>query len=383
MYSLCMVSFIAAFDNMTVSSNTPLVASEFNAFNLYSWVNTAFLLTASACQPIYGKCVDAFGRRICFLCAIFSYLIGSILCGSAQSMLMFIIARAFCGIGIGAFDSLMKIIVADYIPVRYIGYYQSMLGISWGLGYVVGALLGGFAVERTSWRTVFWMSAGLCAVALIMVYAFVEAPRNKVHFSQELKRIDFQGIILWGVAVVCLVLGLSWGGTTYAWNSTVIITLLCVSVGTLVIFSIWERRFAPYPMIPKRIFANRSSILILVAAFLYGGCFQSLMTYVPMYLTVIRREDGMTTNLELLCLVLFACISNVITGVVIVKSGQYVWAIRIALAILTLACGLMQLLGRDSSVGLIVGLMVVAGIGSGGMINSEIIAAQGSVVIEQ
>lgn len=136
-------------------------------------------------------------------------------------------------------------------------------------------------------------------------------------------------------------------------------------------------------MIPKRIFKNRSSVLILIAAFLYGGCFQSLMTYIPLYLSVIRKENAMTTNLELLCLVLLACISNVTTGIIIVKSGNYVWAIRFALMILTIAAGLMQLFDTTSSHGLIVGLMVIAGIGSGGMINSEIIAAQGSVVIEQ
>ncbi|CAO3635867.1 unnamed protein product [Cunninghamella echinulata] len=355
---------------------------EFNAFNLYSWVNTAFLLTASACQPIYGKCVDAFGRRICFLCAIFSYLIGSVLCGAAQSMIMFIIARSFCGLGIGAFDSLMKIIVADYIPVRYIGYYQSLLGMSWGLGYLVGALVGGVAVDHTSWRTVFYMSIGLCIIALIMVYSFIEPPKNKIDFKQELGKIDFIGIVLWAIGVISFVLALSWGGSTYAWNSAVVITLLCVSIPVIIIFGLWERKFAPHPMIPKRIFKNRSSVLILMAAFLYGGCFQSLMTYVPLYLTVIRKENAMTTNLELLCLVLLACIANVITGIIIVKSGNYVWAIRLSLMVLTIACGLMQLLDATSSRGLIIGLMIIAGIGSGGMINSEIIAAQGSVVIE-
>lgn len=105
-------------------------------------INQAFLLTASTSQPIYAKGVDIFGRRYCFLFATGAYLIGAVLCGAAQSMIMLIVARALCGLGIGAFDTLMKIVVADYIPVRYIGTYQSMLGISWGVGYVVGALVG-------------------------------------------------------------------------------------------------------------------------------------------------------------------------------------------------------------------------------------------------
>lgn len=107
------------------------------------------------------------------------------------------------------------------------------------------------------------------------------------------------------------------------------------------------------------------------------------MTYVPLYLSVIRQENALASNLELLCLVLLACIFNVITGLVIVKTGRYTWATRLSLSILVLACGLLQFLDVRSSRGLIVGLMIVTGIGSGGMINSEIITAQASVPVHQ
>ncbi|CDH53750.1 membrane transporter [Lichtheimia corymbifera JMRC:FSU:9682] len=158
--ALCIVSFLAAFDNIVISSNLPLAAAEYNGFGLYSWAQTAFLLTAATAQPLYGKYVHVFGRRLCFGFALLCYVLGAALCGASQSMLMLVIARALCGIGIGAFDSLMKIVIADHVPVRYIGKYQAALGISWGLGYIVGALVGGAAVERTNWRTVFWMAVG-------------------------------------------------------------------------------------------------------------------------------------------------------------------------------------------------------------------------------
>ncbi|ORE06416.1 MFS general substrate transporter [Rhizopus microsporus var. microsporus] len=346
--SLCLVSFLAAFDNIIVASNTPLIAA------------------ASTSQPMYGKSVDMFGRRGCFLFATASYLVGSILCGAAQSMVMLIVARALCGLGIGAFDTLMKIVVADYIPVRYIGTYQSMLGISWGLGYVVGALVG------------------YCILSLIFIFFAIEGPESEERkVAKKLGQIDFLGIILWVLATVSLVLALSWGGTSYAWNSAVIISLLCVSGVLLILFGLHERLWVKRdPIVPFEIFtSNRSTVLILVAAFCYGGCFQSLMTYVPLYLSVIRQEDALASNLELLCLVLLACIFNVITGLVIVKTGRYTWATRLSLSILVLACGLLQFLDVRSSRGLIVGLMIVTGIGSGGMINSEIITAQASVPV--
>ncbi|KAI8091814.1 major facilitator superfamily-domain-containing protein [Thamnidium elegans] len=381
--SLCVVSFLAAFDNIIVASNTPLIASEFNGFALYGWVNTAFLLTASTSQPMYGKCADMFGRRICFLFATGSYLIGAVLCGAAQSMIMLIVARALCGLGIGAFDTLMKIVVADYIPVRFIGIYQSMLGISWGLGYVVGALVGGVAASNSGWRSVFWMALGFCVVALVLVFFAIEGPESSLNISSELLgTVDFFGIFLWTAGVVSLVLALSWGGTTYQWHSATIISLFCVAGVLLGIFIVFEIKFAKDPIIPRGIFSNRSTVLILIAGFCYGGCFQSLMTYVPLYLSVIRKENAMASNLELLCLVLLACIFNVLTGLVIVKTGKYTWASRASLSVLVVACGLLNLLDVNSSRGVIVGLMIVTGIGSGGMINSEIITAQASVAIQ-
>lgn len=162
-----------------------------------------------------------------------------------------------------------------------------------------------------------------------------------------------------------------------------IISLLCISIVLLILFAFWERWGAKEPIIPRNTFSNRSSIFIVIVGFLYGGTFQSLMTYVPLYLSLIRREDSMATNLELLCLVLFACIANVSVGLVIVRTGKYTWAIRLSLAILVLACGVLDLLDTQSGRGTIVGLMIVTGIGSGGIINSEIVTAQASVAIEQ
>lgn len=221
-------------------------------------------------------------------------------------------------------------------------------------------------------------------VALVLVFFAIEGPESQSRITSDiLGDVDFIGILLWTVGVVSLVLALSWGGTTYPWKSATIIALLCVAGVLLLVFAAFEHRFAKDPIVPRGIFANRSAVLILIAAFCYGGCFQSLMTYVPLYLSVIRQEESMATNLELLCLVLLACIFNVLTGLVIVKTGKYTWASRVSLTVLVLACGLLNLLDVHSSRGLIVGLMIVTGIGSGGMINSEIITAQASVTIKQ
>lgn len=214
-----------------------------------------------------------------------------------------------------------------------------------------------------------------------MIFIAIEGHCNI--YNEEIGHVDFLGMLLWCGGCVSVILALSWGGTTYPWNNAIIIALLCVAGVLLIGFALYEQKIAKDPLIPRGIFANRSTVLILIAAFCYGGCFQSLMTYIPLYLSVIRQESSMASNLELLCLVLLACIFNVLTGLAIVKTGTYTWASRSSLCILVVACGLLQLLDVNSSRGLIVGLMVITGIGSGGMINSEIITAQASVSIEQ
>ncbi|CAO3683194.1 unnamed protein product [Umbelopsis vinacea] len=299
-------------------------------------------------------------------------------------MIMFIVARSFCGLGIGAFDTLMKIVVADYIPLRYIGRYQSYLGASWSLGYIVGGLLGGVIISQTQtgWRSIFFLCLGVGFIGLVLTVIAIEEPTRNTVSMEQLAQVDISGSLIWCVAIVCLVLALSWGGSTYPWSSPSVIALLCVAGVGIVAFIIWETKFAKQPIIPKRLFTNRSTVAVLFAAWLYGGCFQSLMTYVPLYLSVIRQEEAMATNLELLCLVLVACIANVLTGLVIVKTGRYTWAMRSSLVILSISCGLLTMLKVDSSRGLIVGLMIVTGVGAGGIINSEIITAQASVKYE-
>lgn len=219
---------------------------------------------------------------------------------------------------------------------------------------------------------------GSCVIVLILVFFVI--PES--HIEKQHRPMDWIGILLWCTSIISLVLALSWGGTTYAWNSPIIISLLCVFGVFVSCFCIYEKSCV-YSMIPHGLFDQRSTICILVAAFSYGGCFQSLMTFIPLYLTVLLQHDAMTTNLELLCLVLFACIFNVVFGLVIVRTGKYVWAPRLSLAILLIACGVLQLWEVKTDLGLILGSMIITGIGSGGMINSEIITAQASVSIEQ
>ena len=97
---------LAALDQTVVSTALPRIAADLNGFSDLSWIVTAYLLTSTATVPLYGKISDLYGRRALFIVAISIFLVGSALCGVAQSMGQLIAFRAVQGVGAGGLFSL-------------------------------------------------------------------------------------------------------------------------------------------------------------------------------------------------------------------------------------------------------------------------------------
>src|SRR5204863_7313810 len=136
-----------------------------------SWVVTAYLLASTVTGPIYGKLGDLYGRKIVLQTAIVIFLIGSALCGLAQSMVQLIAFRALQGLGAGGLLVTTVAVVGDVIPPRERGRYQGLFGAVFGVSTVIGPLLGGFFVDNLSWRWIFYVNLPLGAVAFVVIGA--------------------------------------------------------------------------------------------------------------------------------------------------------------------------------------------------------------------
>lgn len=98
---ILMVYFVANFDSTLMASSHPVITSYFHSSNSASWLSTAFMLTSTTFQPLYGRVSDLIGRRIPWIFSLAVFGATTAWCGMAQSMTSFILARAFCGIGAG------------------------------------------------------------------------------------------------------------------------------------------------------------------------------------------------------------------------------------------------------------------------------------------
>ena len=118
----------------------------------------------------YGKLSDLFGRRPLFLTAITIFLLGSVLCGLAQTMLQLIVFRGVQGLGAGGLMTLAQTTIADLIPPRERGRYQGIFGAVFAACSVAGPLLGGLITDALSWRWVFYVNLPVGAAALALIW---------------------------------------------------------------------------------------------------------------------------------------------------------------------------------------------------------------------
>lgn len=147
--------FIALFDSTLMASSHPVITSYFHASNSASWLSTAFLLTSTAFQPLYGRISDTVGRRPLYLFGLISLAMTTAWCALAGSIGSFIAARAFCGLGAGAVLSMGSIMTNDLVSIEVRGTYQAYINLFFGLGSACGAAFGGFLCDTIGWRWTF------------------------------------------------------------------------------------------------------------------------------------------------------------------------------------------------------------------------------------
>src|ERR671928_2246346 len=169
-YSGLMVTLLlAALDQTIVATALPKVVSDLGGLSQYSWVFTAYLLGSTVTVPLYGKLGDVHGRKPLFIVAILIFLAGSALCGVAQNMWELVVFRAVQGVGAGGLFPLTLAMVGMIVPPRDRGRYQGLIGSVFAGASIIGPLIGGFIVDNTSWRWIFYVNLPVGGLALVVI----------------------------------------------------------------------------------------------------------------------------------------------------------------------------------------------------------------------
>ncbi len=370
--ALMLAVLLAALDQTIVSTALPTIVGDLGGLSHLSWVVTAYILASTASTPLWGKLGDQVGRKRLFEIAIVIFLAGSALCGVAHSMLELIGFRAFQGIGGGGLIVLAQAIIGDVVPARERGRYQGAFGAVYGVSSVAGPLLGGFFVDNLSWRWVFYVNLPVGVIALLIIAITLPATGGR-----QRHRIDYLGTALLAGSATCIVLFTSWGGTTYAWGSGVIVGL-AAAAAVLAAAWWWSAGRAAEPVMPRRLFRDRvfsvSAAIGLVAGFAMFGA----LAYLPLYLQVVHGVSATISGVYLLPMVIGMLLTSVTSGQLISRLGRYKVYPIAGTAVLTVAMLLLSRLSETTPTLLMDAYFFILGLGLGLILQVLVIAVQNS-----
>lgn len=341
-----MVSMLmGSLDQTIVSTALPTIVGDLGGADHMLWVTTAFLLSSTAVMPIWGKLGDTVGRKYLFCGCVALFVLGSLLCSVATSMPMLIVGRAVQGLGGGGQMVLSQAIVADLFPPRERGKYMGIMGAVFGVSAVVGPLLGGVFTDLASWRMCFWINIPLGVLTFIPAALFLPH-RRRTRWARG--AFDLPGSVLMLVATVCFVLGISWGGTLFAWGSPVVVGLFVVAIAAAAAFVIVESRAAD-PVIPLGFFKNRNYLVCTVAGLFIMLGMMGVLAYLPTYLQIVDGLGAIAAGYMTLPMLLSITVASTASGFIASRVGRAKFMPVVGSALAAVAFLLLSLLTVDSS----------------------------------
>ncbi|PYI33305.1 DNA repair protein RAD50 [Aspergillus indologenus CBS 114.80] len=376
--TLCVIGILSALENTVVTTSLPHIVTELNMGGNYIWVTNVFFLTSAAVQPLFGQLANIFGRRWITLVIVSLFTLGSGICGGAHNGAMLIAGRAVQGMGSGGINMIVDVIVSDLVPLRERGNYMAFVLLVYFVGTALGPWIGGAIVDNSTWRWVFYINLPVGGVSLAMIFFFLHVRSNKeMSFLQKIRRIDYIGNAILIASTVSVLFALTYGGTKYDWSSWhILVSLILGLVGLLIFVALENSPWIREPVVPPRLFGNRTSATVFAATFLNSALLYWVMFFLPVYFQAVLGASAERSGVQVLPIIVVAVPAAIVAVLILAKFGRYKPLHLIGFAVCTIGLGLFTLFDRNSSTAEWVIFQMIAGGGSGFVLNTLLPACQ-------
>lgn len=378
MSGLLLGMFVAILSSTVVSTSLPIIVSDLGGSqSAYTWVVTSTLLSLTISTPIWGKLADLVDRKTLVQSGLVIFTVASIFAGLSQSTSQLIFFRVIQGIGVGGMTALVQVILSDLVSARERGRYSGYLGAVFGIGTVAGPLLGGALTDLFGWRSVFYIAVPFAAAALVLLQRTLKLPKH----TKKKVQIDYLGALLIAGAVSSLLIWVSLAGHQFDWVSwqTAVLVPLGVILGLAVVQV--EKRVSE-PLIPLRLFAERTVVLSVVAGIAVGIALFGTTVFLSQYLQLARGMSPTESGLLSIPMVIGMFTSSVVIGRKITATGRYKKWMVLGAAMLTGGLLLMGTLDENTSLIELSVFMLIIGGGVGMLMQNLILIVQNAVSLE-
>ncbi|MFF5701566.1 MDR family MFS transporter [Streptomyces sp. NPDC012794] len=371
--------FVAILSSTIVSNALPQIISDLGGTqSSYTWVVTAALLSMTAATPLWGKLSDLFSKKLLVQISLVIYVLGSVIAGMSQNTGMLIACRVVQGIGVGGLSALAQIVMAAMISPRERGRYSGYLGAVFAVATVGGPLLGGVITDTDwlGWRWCFYVGVPFAVIALIVLQKTLRLPvvRRDV-------KVDWLGAFLISGAVSLLLIWVTQAGDSYDWISWTTLAMTGGAVVLGLLFLLVESR-ASDPIIPLRLFRNKTISLASAASLFVGIAMFSGTVFFSQYFQLARNESPTMSGVLTIPMIGGLFVSSTVSGQIITKTGKWkAWLVSGGV-LLTAGLGLLGSLRYDTPYWQIALYMALTGLGLGMMMQNLVLATQNQVAPE-
>lgn len=367
---------LATLDQTIVSPALPAIGAEFGHAGYVSWVVAAYLTTATAATPLYGKIADARGRKPALYAALAIFLLGAALSAAAPSLPLLVAARAVQGAGGGGLIALAQTVIADVVAPKERGRYVAYISAVWLASSVAGPALGGVFVEHAHWKLIFLIHLPLGLVAgAVCARALSELPERR-----RPRALDLVGAALAVGATVALMLALTWSARgAAAWPEAP--AALVVGAGLAGLFAAHLRRAAE-PLIPLRLLGVKVARSGASAMFFGFAGYLGLSTVAPFFLMTVGGLTASQAGLALMALLLGGVAGASTAGRVMGRIAHYKRLAMAGMVVAALAAALLAARAASAGAAETMAVLFVIGAGAGAQNPIALISVQNAVAAE-
>ncbi|MFH8464959.1 MFS transporter [Streptomyces sp. NPDC017991] len=368
--------FVAILSSTIVSNALPEIIGDLGGGqSAYTWVVTAALLSMTATTPLWGKLADLYSKKALVQIALVVYVLGSAAAGLSQNAGMLIACRVVQGIGVGGLSALAQIVMAAMISPRERGRYSGYLGATFAVATVGGPLLGGVITDTSwlGWRWCFYVGVPFAIIALIVLQKTLHLPVVK----RDVK-VDWAGAFFISAAVSLLLLWVTFAGDKYEWVSWQTYAMVGGSIALGLLFVFIESK-AKEPIIPLRLFRNRTIALSSVASLFVGVAMFSGTVFFSQYFQLARDESPTMSGVLTIPMIGGLFVSSTVSGQIITKTGKWkAWLVGGGVLI-TAGLGLLGTIRYDTDYWKTGVFMALLGLGIGMMMQNLVLSTQNQV----
>ncbi|MGG0655267.1 MDR family MFS transporter [Rummeliibacillus pycnus] len=355
---LLLTILMSSMDNTIVATAMGTIVGDLGGMDKFIWVTSAYMVAEMAGMPIFGKLSDMFGRKRFFIMGLALFMIGSILCGTAQSIEQLSIYRAIQGIGGGALIPITFTIMFDIFPPESRGKMGGLFGAVFGLSSVFGPLLGAYITDYISWHWIFYINLPLGIISLVLISLYYTES-----LQHQKQKIDWLGAITLVGAVVCLMFALELGGNKYEWDSINIISLFSGFLVLFIVFLFAERR-ASDPIISFSMFKDRIFAASTILGLLFGVAFIVGSVYIPIFIQGVTGGSATNSGLILLPMMLGVVVSAQ-TGAISAAKFGYRNVMMVFALIFVSGIYLLSTINAETTRATVTWYMIIVGLGTG------------------